>query len=149
MSATLHLCNRDDLERLEKLVRAFHEEFDLDLSDDHRHAALLPLVEGSPHGAAYLMGPRQAPIGYVVVSFGWAIELGGLDGFIDEIYVRPAVRGRGIASAALLSLSKSLASAGVKGLHMEVDRNDKAAQRLYQRCGFELRDRYALMSRYF
>ena len=34
-------------------------------SEAARRAALIPLLEGSPHGAAYLIGPARAPIGYV------------------------------------------------------------------------------------
>lgn len=145
----LHLCTPDDAPRLLPLIAAFHAEFGLDLDDAHREAAVMPLLQGSPHGAAWLLGPARAPVGYVIVCFGWAIELGGLDGFVDEIYIRPPVRGRGIASEALAALSKELAANGMKALHLEVDRDDESAQRFYQRNGYELRDRYALMSRYF
>jgi RimJ/RimL family protein N-acetyltransferase len=69
-----------------------------------------------------------------------------MDGFIDEIYLRPAVRGRGIALEALQSLRKTLQSAGLMALHLEVDREDSSSQRLYQKARFELRDRYSLMT---
>ncbi|KPP87260.1 MAG: putative acetyltransferase [Rhodobacteraceae bacterium HLUCCA08] len=145
----LHLCTPDDLPRLMPLVAAFHAEYGLDLDDAHREAALMPLLEGSPHGAAWLIGPARAPVGYVVACFGWAIELGGLDGFVDELYIRPAVRGRGLASEALGALGTQLAGHGLKAFHLEVDRDDVKAQGFYKRLGYELRDRYALMSRYF
>jgi ribosomal protein S18 acetylase RimI-like enzyme len=147
VSAALHLAGPDDLDRLDALVAAFHAEAGIALPDAARRAGLAPLLDGIPHGAAYLIGPARAPIGYVVVTFGWSVEYGGLDGIIDEIYVRPPVRGRGIAGEVLLSLPRALAAAGVKALHLEVDRNDAAAQRLYQRAGFAPRDGYIFMSR--
>jgi ribosomal protein S18 acetylase RimI-like enzyme len=143
----LHLCGPEDAAKLLPLVAAFHAEFGLDLDDAHRERAVLPLLEGSPLGAIWLLGPRRAPVGYVVVSFGWAIEMGGLDAFVDELFVRPAVRGRGLASEALNDLAGALREAGVTMLHMEVDREDTAVQRFYGRAGFALRDRYTLMSR--
>lgn len=147
MSAALHLAGPEDLDRLATLVARFHEETGITLDDDSRRAGLLPLLQGIPHGAAYLIGPSRAPIGYVVVTFGWSVEFAGLDGFIDELYLRRAVRGRGIATEVLSSLPKALAAAGLKGLHLEVDRDAEATRRLYARAGFVERDRYMLMSR--
>ncbi|MBJ6373392.1 GNAT family N-acetyltransferase [Sedimentitalea arenosa] len=147
MSAALHLAGPEDLDRLATLVARFHEETGITLDDESRRAGLLPLLEGIPHGAAYLIGPSRAPIGYVVVTFGWSVEFAGLDGFIDELYLRRAVRGRGIATEVLSSLPKALAAAGLKGLHLEVDRDAEATRRLYARAGFVERDRYMLMSR--
>ena len=147
MSASLTLATPAQLARLLPLVSAFHAEAGITLSDAQREAALTPLLEGIPHGAAYLIGPERAAIGYVIVTFGWSVEFGGMDGFIDEIYIRPAVRGRGIATSVLVELPKALAEAGLKAMHLEVDTQDDAAQRLYSRCGFQRRDRYTLMSR--
>lgn len=147
MSAALTLAGPEHLERLLTLVEAFHLEEEMELSDAHRQAALAPLVEGIPHGAAYLIGPARAPIGYVIVTFGWSVEFGGMDGFIDEIYLRPKVRGRGIATEVLAALPRALAGAGMKAIHLEVDYENTRAVRLYERSGFRLRQRYALMSR--
>ncbi len=147
MSAALHLAKPADLSKLCTLVAAFHAEEALNSSAESREAGIAPLLDGSPHGAAYLIGPTRAPIGYVIVTFGWSVELGGMDGSIDEIYVRPAIRNRGIASEVLNALPKALSAAGLKALHLEVDRKSEAAQRLYARAGFEPRDRYLLMTK--
>lgn len=147
MSAALTLAKPEHLDHLLALVRAFHTEMSIDATDTMRRDGLMPLLEGSPHGATYLIGPPRAAIGYVIVTFGWSVEFGGLDGFIDEIFIRPAVRGRGLATEVLHTLPKALSEAGVKALHLEVDRTDDATQRLYAKSGFQLRDRFALMSR--
>ncbi|WP_299605756.1 N-acetyltransferase [uncultured Tateyamaria sp.] len=147
MSAALTLATPEHFARLDALVAAFHAEEGITLSDDARAAGLQPLLDGIPHGAAYLIGPPRAPIGYVVVTFGWSIEFGGMDGFVDEIFIRPGVRGRGIATEVLLALPRALGGAGVKALHLEVATDNTTAQRLYARAGFRLRDGYHLMTR--
>ncbi|GFE51741.1 hypothetical protein So717_34940 [Roseobacter cerasinus] len=149
MSAALTLAQPEHADRLDALVAAFHAEHGIDLPEDARRAGLAPLLDGSPHGAAYLIGPPRAPIGYVVITFGWSVEFGGLDGFIDEIYIRPGVRGRGIASETLQSLPRALAGAGLKALHLEVDRTAEATQKLYTKAGFKPRPDYMLMTRRF
>lgn len=147
MSAALTLAAPEHLERLLALVAAFHAEQGVAQEDAERRAALVPLLEGIPHGAAYLIGPPKAPIGYIVISFGWSLACGGLDGFIDEVYVRPGVRGRGIATEVLLSLPRALAAAGLRALHLEVARDNAAAHRLYARTGFAAQGDHRLMSR--
>ncbi|MEL7097788.1 MAG: GNAT family N-acetyltransferase [Pseudomonadota bacterium] len=149
MSAALTLAAPEHLDKLASLVAAFHAEAGLALSDEHRAAALAPLLEGSPHGAAYLIGPPRAPIGYIIVSFGYSVEFGGMDGFVDELFIRPGVRGRGVASEVLHALPRALAGAGLKALHLEVATQNAPAQRLYARAGFKLRDDYHLMTRTF
>lgn len=149
MSAALTLANTEHFERLAALIDAFHEETGLTTTAQSRADAIGPLLEGSPLGVAYLIGPPRAPIGYIVLSFGWSIEFGGMDGVIDEIYIRPGVRGRGIATEVLLTLPKALANAGLKALHLEVDIKDEDTQRLYQRSGFRMRKGFHLMTRIF
>lgn len=147
MSAALTLATPEHLNRLSSLVANFHEEAGIRLDEAAREAALLPLLEGSPHGAAYLIGPPRAPIGYIIISFGWSVEFGGLDGFVDELFIRPGVRGRGIASEVLTALPGALGSAGLKALHLEVAHENDAARRIYKRAGFAARSDYHLMTR--
>lgn len=143
----LSLAKPEDLPRVTRLIADFHAEEGIAQDEATRDAAVLPLLEGSPHGAIYLIGPARAPIGYVIVSFGWSVEFGGLDGFLDEIYIRPAVRGRGIGTEVLVALPKALAGAGLRALHLEVDRENEKARKLYEKLRFEPRERYMLMSR--
>jgi ribosomal protein S18 acetylase RimI-like enzyme len=109
--------------------------------------AIAPLLTGSPHGAIWLIGPRRAPVGYIVLTFGWSIEFGGLDGMVDEIFIRPAVRGRGMGQDALSGIAKAMKDAGLRALHLEVDREDEVTRRFYQRARFSERSRYMFMSR--
>ena len=146
MTTALSLARPDDLDRLLPLVAAFHDEAGIVQSDTARRATLLPMLEGSPHGVTYLIGPGRAPIGYIVISFGWSVEFGGLDGYVDEFYIRPGVRGRGIGSEVMVSLPKALAGAGLKALHLEVRRDNDKVRALYRKLRFEPRDAYSLMT---
>ncbi len=145
--STLQIARPEDIDRLEPLVAAYHAHEGIETSADQRRAALAPLLEGTPHGVAYLIGPKVAPVGYIVISFGYSVELGGIDGFIDEFFIRERVRGRGMGSEVLMSLLPALSQHGVKALHLEIDRDNDTARRLYRRAGFEPREKYHLMTR--
>ncbi|NIZ12391.1 N-acetyltransferase [Phaeobacter sp. HF9A] len=147
MSASLHLARPEDLEKLLPLVEGFHREEGIDSTEEQRRGALLPLLEGIPYGAIYLAGPVRAPIGYVIVTFTWSVEFGGLDGMIDELFIRPAVRGRGIATEVLFALPRPWAEAGGRALHRGVNRHNASAIKLYTRARFQPREDYVLMSR--
>ena len=145
MSKLLHLATTEDLDRILGMVEAYHALEGIRSDDETRRAAVLPLLDGSPLGAIWLIGPRMSPVGYVAVSFGWSIELGGMDGMIDELWLREPVRGRGMGSEALATLTKVLTEAGVRALSLEVAEGSRA-ESLYARAGFQRR-RFALMTR--
>ena len=142
----LHLAGPEDLDKLLPLVAGLHEEMGFDTDDAHREAAVAPLLDGSPHGAIWLVGPRRSPVGYIAVTFGWSVEYGGLDGIVDELYIRPAVRGRGMGAEALDAIVKAMREAGVKALHLEADATDEALVRFYRKARFEARSGYTYMS---
>lgn len=147
--SSLRLATPDDLERLLPLVAGFHAEEGIEQDDDTRRGALAPLLEGSPHGAIWMIGPRVAPVGYIAVSFGWSIEFGGIDAFLDEIYVRERVRGRGMGSEALAALVRALTGQGITAMSLEVDTDNQRVRALYERMGFQSRSRYHLMTHRF
>ncbi|PYG34397.1 GNAT family N-acetyltransferase [Pelagimonas varians] len=144
---SLHLATEDDMPKLLPLVTAFHLERGFNTTQEGQTAAIAPLLAGSPHGAIWLIGPRKAPVGYITVTFGWSLEFGGMDAFVDELYIRPAVRKRGMGTETLVNISKALGEGGVRALHLEVDREDEDTQRLYKRSRFALREKYVLMSK--
>ncbi|SMR72966.1 Acetyltransferase (GNAT) family protein [Aliiroseovarius halocynthiae] len=147
--SSLRLATLEDLDRLLPLVAGFHAEGGIEQDDDTRRGALTPLLEGSPHGAIWMIGPRVAPVGYIAVSFGWSIEFGGIDAYLDELYVRERVRGRGMGSEALAALVRALSGQGITAMSLEVDTDNDRVRALYERMGFQSRNRYHLMTHRF
>lgn len=143
-AAPLHLAGPEDLDRLLPMVAACHGELGLDTSEGERLAALSPLLAGSPLGAAYLIGPRRAPVGYLALSFGWSLAHGGVDCALRDIWVRPPVRRRGLATEALSALLPALAEGGVCAISLETAASAPES-RFYQRLGFRARPGQVLM----
>lgn len=144
---SLHIATPDDLNRLLPMITAFHAEAGITCSAEDRLSALITLLEGTPLGVIYLIGPRNSPVGYIALSFTWSIALGGMDGRIDEFWVRVAVRGRGMGGDVLTGLIPALAEHGLRGLTLQIDRAHPRAQRLLQRHGFAPRDQHILLAR--
>jgi ribosomal protein S18 acetylase RimI-like enzyme len=143
----LHLARPEDQEKLLPLIADFHTHLQLDTTHEHRVSALSPILDGTPLGVAYLIGPRMAPIGYLILSFGWSMQYGGMEGKVDEFYLRPSVRGRGIGHEVLSELSKALADAGLKALHIDLPAENEAAMKFYRRLHFRPHENSLKMTR--
>ena len=90
--------------------------------------------------------PNGETVGYAVLAFGFSIEFGGRDAFLDELYIADAFRGRGMGKAALAAICDWAGNAGLCALHLEVGRDNETAKALYTNAGFADRSHYQLMS---
>lgn len=145
MTTAINLGGPSDDERLLSLMARYHEERGLPYDDDHRAAVAAPLLEGSPLGAVWLIGPQRAPLGYVLVTFGWSVRLGGMVGWIDEVFIRPSVRSRGIGTEVLHTVAVSLGQAGLRALQVRVD-DDARLAKFCTKVGFDSTDDQRIMT---
>lgn len=85
----------------------------------------------------WLLEFETISVGYVVLTFGFSLEYGGIDAYIDELFVKPEFRGQGFASQALEFLNTECRKFNVQALHLEVDADNHKAKALYAKTGFE------------
>lgn len=146
MTTNITLGKTEDIDRVLSLMERYHEERGIASDDSSRRRAVMPLLDGSPHGAVWLIGPTRAPLGYVLVTFGWSVEFGGTEGWVDEAYIRPSVRKRGIGTEVLHAIAVSLTAGGVRALHARLAHDDQEAQKFCKRVGFEPRNGILVMT---
>ena len=79
---------------------------------------------------------RNGVVGIAYVSFTWALEHCGKSAWLEELYVVPAARGRGIGRALLETALARAAACGAAAADLEVDRAHARAENLYRRTGF-------------
>ena len=135
-----------DRAALEPLVRAYYAEDGLAFDEERQGAALTAVLDGDPLCLAWLVRIADATVGYVVLTLGFSLESGGRDGFIDELFVAPSVRGRGIGAKVLALIDQEARARDLKRLYLEVGHENRA-RGLYRRAGFVDHRRY-LMSKY-
>jgi ribosomal protein S18 acetylase RimI-like enzyme len=147
MCATLTLAKPEDLDRLDGLVGDCHQEICHEMDADQRRSGLQHALAGSLHATAYLIGPVRAPVGYVLLSFGWSLERVGHHCTVDQIFVRSGVRSRGIASEVLSKLTSMLKLTGIKTVYIQASDDDTKSKRLFQRAHFKYGRQFTLMQR--
>jgi ribosomal protein S18 acetylase RimI-like enzyme len=129
-----------------RLMRGLYAHDRLPWRPRPARAALAGLLRDARRGRAWLIEAGGEPAGYLVVTLGWSLEYLGLDAFIDELYLVPAWRGRGVGSAAVRLAEAACRRLGVRALHLEVERRNRRARLFYRRAGFLDHDRF-LMTR--
>lgn len=145
MRVTLRSLSPADLPLLERFVRAYYAEDGLTFDPERQPAALRALVGDEPLGHGWFVVLDGENKGYVVLTLGFCIEAGGRDGILDELYLEPEVRGRGIGRQVLDLVEAKARRLGLNKLYLEVEHGNRAIE-LYRRAGFVDHHRY-LMSK--
>jgi ribosomal protein S18 acetylase RimI-like enzyme len=130
------------LEMMREFYRADHLSFDRAGAS----RALAALLDDRTLGRVWLIEAAGQTAGYVVLTFGFSLEFGGLDAFIDELYVRPGFEGRGLGRETVAFVEREACVVSVRTLLLEVRTGNDRARRLYERAGFLDRDN-ALMAK--
>jgi GNAT superfamily N-acetyltransferase len=75
-------------------------------------------------------------VGVAYVSFAQPLEHEGTVAWLEELYVRPASRERGVGARLLASLHEHAEARGCVGIELETKRGHERAGNLYRRVGF-------------
>lgn len=137
---------REDLDWLTAAMQAFYAEVESHFEPHQARAALAQLLAEPTLGRLWLIRAGE-PVGYLALTFGFSLELGGRDAFIDDLYIQPRSRSQGIGTRALELAIEQADQLGIRVMHLEVDHTNHRARELYARLGFEERNRYFLMCR--
>lgn len=136
-----------DLDALLASVARFNAEQGYARDGATTRSALHELLTRPELGRVYRILRDGEAVGYAVLCFGFSLEWGGRDGFLDEIHLEERVRGQRVGRAALAALLDAARALGVRALHLEVEAENEAGQRLYRGAGFTGNDRRILSRR--
>src|ERR671910_3613295 len=131
---TTRLATPDDADEVARLLHDFNTEYD---TPSPGVAVLAPRLRELLAGhatCAILAG--TPPVGVALVTLRPNVWYAGQVALLDELYVVPALRGRGIGSAIIDQLISTSRARGVDLIEINVDEDDVDAQRFYERHGF-------------
>lgn len=135
-----------DLDAFMELHRAFFAEEGYPHDDAAMTEAARVLLETPSYGQIQVVEENGALVAYFVLAFGYSLEFLGRDAFLDELYVMPPWRGRGLGQQALDRIEEICRTEGIRAVHLEVEREKPRTVELYRRRGYYEHSRY-LMTR--
>jgi GNAT superfamily N-acetyltransferase len=104
------------------------------------------ILGGGSGGHFWFIGTADEIAGYVCLCEGFSLETGGGDFYLDELFVLPAHRSKGLGRAAIAFVEDEARRLGARRICLEVQASNGAAGELYHRLGYRAHRR-GLMSR--
>ncbi len=110
-------------------------------------AAVTALLRDPALGRVWLVCAGETVVGYIVLTFGYSLELLGRDAFVDEFFLLESYRGKGWGRKTMQFVEQAARELDVHAIHLEVTRHNAGAQRFYPKLGFVDRGHH-LMSKW-
>ena len=126
--------NHNDSSELREMIFSLYSE-DPDggkVKEENISGTIRELTANSHKGTITIFETEGEVIGYAILIFFWSNEYGGDILHIDEIYVKPSWRGKGIASDFINGYMDK-----VKAIWLEVIPTNEKAMRFYKKLGFK------------
>lgn len=121
-----------------RLLQAFNEEYDEPTpSADAIAERAVPLIES---GEVTVLFVGDGPDGFAELRFRPSLYTGGLDAYLEELYVVPERRGHGLGRALLEAAMDFARARGADRIDLNTSEDDVAARGLYESTGFTNRE---------
>ena len=137
----------DDIITILKFIKNFHGMSSYPFHEVKVGETVRNLIKNYNLGRIWIIEIDSKSVGYIILTFGYSIEYKGRDAFIDELYIEEEFRGRGIGKAAMNFIVKEARNLGIHAVHLEVERDNAAAKKLYEKNDFKDNGR-TLMTRW-
>ena len=138
------LANQADIETLMEYIRQFYAIDNYDFEESVARPVLEKIVHDPSLGRVWMIYLGEEAIGYIVITFGYSLEYGGRDAFIDELYIEDSYRNQGLGAKAMEFVLGACPGLDIHALHLEVEHTNIAGQKLYRKFDFEGHNRYLL-----
>jgi len=95
------------------------------------------LLESPQFGRFWEVVAESGPVGYIVLTFGFDHEFGGLMGLVTDFFLVDSARGQGLGSAVLSEVLRHAKEAGCVYLELAVLDHNLHAAKFYERLGLK------------
>ncbi len=128
---------KDDWELYRHYVDVFYhtDAVNAPVPEENYRATFDEMMRSDAYVKGYIFECEESPCGFVLLSKTFSQEAGGVSVTIEEIYIDPEYRSRGMATEFFEWLK---AQPGIMRLRIEVEDDNEGAKRLYERMGFDL-----------
>ena len=111
-------------------------EHGVDASTEQLSRVLERVVAEGARGFILLARDDRGIVGIAYVATILSAEHCGLVAWLEELYVTPSIRSRGIGTALVTAVLERAREAGIVAIDLEIDAGHSRAESLYRRLGF-------------
>lgn len=95
------------------------------------------LMNSEVYQSGYILAVDGVSAGYALVSKTFSREAGGTVWWLEELYILPEYRGKGLGHSYFDFIEKAAAENGVRRLRLEVEPDNARAAKLYSDLGYK------------
>lgn len=134
----------DDVTDFLRLMRGFYEEENYAFNENTASGTVSEFLAHPEWGRLWFVEVEGQNVGYLALSFGFNFEHGGRVAYIDEFYILKEYRSRGLGRRAMNYAEEQAVGEGCQTVHLEVERKNKSAERLFMKRGYHISKRKLL-----
>ena len=102
----------------------------------HYDSIYQELITDSPYAVAYFIKDEGKIAGFAQLSFTFSTEAGGLVLWVEELYIRPQFRDKGLGRAFFQFLETEYGDKMAR-FRLEIEPDNHRAEKRYERMGFK------------
>jgi GNAT superfamily N-acetyltransferase len=125
----------DEIDELLPLMRAYCDFYESSPSDQGVIAMARTLISDPSQGAVFIAREDGRAIGFATLDWKWSMLKGARIGYLEDLFVDPAARGRGTADALIQVCADRCRELGMPAMEWLTAPDNRRAQKVYDRTG--------------
>jgi GNAT superfamily N-acetyltransferase len=127
----------DDIEEMLPLIRAYCEFYETAPDDDGLRRMFETLIANADQGAVYIARDEGSAVGFATLDWKWSSLKAAKIGYLEDLFVDPESRGKGIADALIEVCADRCRELGMPAMAWQTAPDNHRAQQVYDRTGAE------------
>ena|SRR5215212_4144963 len=125
----------DEIEEMLPLIRAYCEFYETEPDDDGLRQMFRTLVVEPSQGAVYIARDGGRAVGFATLDWKWSSLKAARIGYLEDLFVDPDARGKGIADALIETCADRCRELGMPAMGWATAPDNHRAQKVYDRTG--------------
>ena len=127
----------DEIEEMLPLIRAYCEFYETEPDDEGLRRMFETLITEPSQGSVFIARDDGTAVGFATLDWKWSSLKAARIGYLEDLFVNPEARGRGIADALIDACAARCRELGMPALEWLTGPDNLRAQQVYNRTGAE------------
>ncbi len=141
MAITFKPIRKQDIGKTVLMMQDFYAIDNYPIDPEVSKSLLEEFIDNEDLGKGWIILNNDEVAGYVILTFVFSFEYKGRIAFLDELYISPSGRGKGIGKQALDFIHEQALDLSINIIYLEIEGHNTIAQKLYLSKDFNVHNR--------